>query len=150
MTEIMTEIIESSDRLLKIGEVRSQSGCSIQTIRYYESLGLIQSIERTSGGFRLFAPNTLDRLAFIKQAQHLGMSLQDISELLKVYDNGHAPCSTVKQKLRGKLTELDRRIADLQTLRNELFALLSVADDLERSPGQICPIVERAQQLSQD
>lgn len=138
-----------AQNLLKIGEVRSRSGCSIQTIRYYESLGLIQAIDRTAGGFRLFAPSTLDRLAFVKQAQSLGMSLQDISELLTVYDSGNAPCSTVKHKLRDKLADLDRRIQSLQRLRDELQSLLAVADDLEQSPGNICPIVERASQLHQ-
>jgi|GEM_PF-305683 len=141
--------IASSQELLKIGEVRSHSGCSIQTIRYYESLGLIRSTDRTTGGFRLFAPTTLDRLAFIKQAQALGMSLQDISELLSVYDSGHAPCSTVKCKLRDKLADVDQRILALERLRHELQSLLAVADDLERSPGNICPIVERANQLNQ-
>ncbi|HEY9688628.1 MAG TPA: heavy metal-responsive transcriptional regulator [Coleofasciculaceae cyanobacterium] len=140
--------VAGSQCLLKIGEVRSQSGCSIQTIRYYESLGLIRSTDRTTGGFRLFAPTTLDRLAFIKQAQALGMSLQDISELLTVYDSGHAPCSTVKCKLRDKLADLDQRIHALERLRHELQSLLAVADDLERSPGTICPIVERANQRS--
>jgi DNA-binding transcriptional MerR regulator len=139
----------SAQNLLKIGEVRSRSGCSIQTIRYYESLGLIQAVDRTAGGFRLFAPSTLDRLAFVKQAQSLGMSLQDISELLTVYDSGNAPCSTVKHKLRDKLADLDRRIQSLQRLRDELQSLLAVADDLEQSPGNICPIVERASRLHQ-
>ncbi len=73
--------------LVKIGELSKSSGLSIKTIRYYEDLGLIHAIKRTKGGFRLFErKTTLMRLHFIKKAQNLGMSLEEIGELLKVRD----------------------------------------------------------------
>ncbi|MGI0494368.1 heavy metal-responsive transcriptional regulator [Alkalinema pantanalense CENA528] len=126
--------------LLKIGEVAIQSGVPVKTIRYYEELGLLKSADRTEGKFRLFHPNIIARLAFIKRLQSLGLSLQEVRECLSVYDRGELPCHDIKTKLEQHVADLDRRMTELANLRQELVQILadwSIAPQPE--PGIICP-----------
>jgi MerR family transcriptional regulator, copper efflux regulator len=127
----------------QIGSVAKESGIPIKTIRYYEELGLLKTTGRTEGGFRLFSPDVLTRLSFIKRAQHLGMSLAEIREFLEIHDQGNLPCEQVQQKLRDKLLDLDRQIQQLQLLKQELEGLLS-NQVLQSEPctATICPIIE--------
>lgn len=111
---------------LKIGEVAQQSELSVKTIRYYEELGLlVPTVERSQTGYRLFQPQVLTRLAFIKRAQALGLSLQEIKDILGVHDRGELPCGEVKQHLEDKVREISRQIESLKTLRTELQGVLS-------------------------
>jgi DNA-binding transcriptional MerR regulator len=96
-------VLIQDKQLLLVGQVTEQSGVPIRTIRYYESLGLIQSSARTKGGYRQFTGDVLTRLAFIKRAQHLGLSLEEILDILKVYDHGQPPCYDIHEKLQEKL-----------------------------------------------
>lgn len=109
---------------LKIGELSTESGVSIKTIRYYEELGLVKSCGRTEGHFRLFHPEMVTRLAFIKRLQSLGLSLQEIGECLAVYDRGDLPCGDVKSKLEEHVAQIDRQVAELTLLRRELTGIL--------------------------
>ncbi|MEA5627506.1 MerR family transcriptional regulator [Nostoc sp. UHCC 0251] len=95
-------MLAQETKLLLIGQVTDISGIPIRTIRYYESLGLIKSLRRTEGGFRQFSLDVLTRLAFIKRAQNLGLSLEEIGNILQVYDQGQAPCDNNTSRLRGK------------------------------------------------
>lgn len=100
---------------LQIGEVAARSGVSIDTVRYYERRHLLARASRTYGGFRLFAPETVERIRFIKQAQEIGLSLDEIKQLLST---GSADeCQTVRDLLRGKLTELDERLKKMRDFR---------------------------------
>lgn len=130
-----------SKRLL-IGQVASQSGISIKTIRYYEELGLIQSLDRTEGGFRLFDSKVMTRLAFIKRSQHLGLSLSEIKKCLKIYDQGEAPCDQIRQQLEAKITEIDAKIHQLKTLKSELQGLLKTWNPDQEKSDKICPILQ--------
>ncbi len=126
-----------------IGQVTALSGVAIRTIRYYEERGLLKSSGRTEGGFRQFYPDVITRLAFIKRAQNLGLSLEEIGEILKVYDQGNLPCGEIKQKLEDKLLEIDRQIEQLLTLRSELKGLLSGWKSFPNPQrGTICPIIQ--------
>ena len=134
--------------LLKIGELKNRSGISVKTIRYYEELGLIETAGRTEGGFRLFTPEAIARLAFIKRSQRLGLSLQEIGEILQIHDRGKLPCDEVKQKLQTKVLEIEQRIAELQTLKTQLVALIDTSQSPFRSSNQaneemICPIIQQ-------
>ncbi len=111
-------MLTQDKKLLLIGQVTDLSGVPIRTIRYYESLGLIQPSARTEGGFRQFSPDVLARLAFIKRAQNLGLSLEEIGEILNVYDQGQPPCGEIQEKLEEKLVQIDRQIAQLLKLRS--------------------------------
>jgi MerR family transcriptional regulator, copper efflux regulator len=126
--------------LLKIGELSSQSGVPVKTIRYYEELGLITAIDRTEGQFRLFHPNIISRLRFIKQLQGLGLSLREIGECLVIHDAGQLPCGDIQSKLTSHVQEIDRQVTDLLLLRQELTNIL---EKWQASPvpesGKICP-----------
>ncbi|NCJ07503.1 MerR family DNA-binding protein [Synechococcales cyanobacterium C] len=129
--------------LLKIGELEAQSGVPIRTLRYYEELNLIQSRRRTTGGFRLFAPEVVSRLAFIKRAQYLGFSLQEIGHILTIHDQGELPCAEVRQKLQVKVMEIENRIAELRVLQQQLQGLIFDSEPLPHpQEGVICPILE--------
>ncbi|MCY7275020.1 MAG: MerR family DNA-binding protein [Phormidesmis sp. CAN_BIN44] len=127
-----------------IGSIAKQSGIPIKTIRYYEELGLLKTMGRTEGGFRLFSADVFARLNFIKRAQKLGLSLLEIREFLEIHDQGDLPCDHVQKRLRNKLIEVDRQIQQLQILRQELERLLAGEDILPKtSAAIICPIIEQ-------
>lgn len=127
-----------------IGNVAKSSGVPIKTIRYYEELGLLRSLGRTEGGFRLFNSDVLARLNFIKRAQSLGLTLSEIKDFLNVHDRGELPCVHIKAKLQDKMMAIDEQIQQLLILRQELSGLLSGWETIPENPEQtICPIIER-------
>lgn len=128
----------------QIGAVAKASGVPIKTIRYYEELGLLQSVGRTAGGFRLFEDTVLSRLNFIKRSQQVGLSLAEIKELLDVYDRGELPCDRVRERLASKLAAIEEQILQMQILRQQLRGLLSYEQPRSAvSETTICPILER-------
>lgn len=132
-----------TDTLLKIGEVASASGLPVKTVRYYEEIGLLTpTVARSQAGYRLFTPLVLNRLSFIKRAQALGLSLNEVRQILQVHDQGHLPCGEVKQHLELKVEEINRQIAALTTLKAELQGILSGWHDFpggDRASQTICP-----------
>ncbi|BAY78522.1 heavy metal-responsive transcriptional regulator [Nostoc sp. DSM 114161] len=133
-------MLAQDNKLLLIGQVTNLSKISIRTIRYYESLGLIKSSRRTGGGFRQFSSDVLTRLAFIKRAQNFGLSLEEIRDILQIYDQGQVPCGEIQEKLEEKLLQIDRQIDQLLTLRSEIKGLLSGWKNMEdRQEDTICP-----------
>lgn len=136
-------MLTQDKKLLLIGQVTALSGTPIRTIRYYEAIGLLKSSGRTEGGFRQFSPEVLTRLAFIKRTQNLGLSLEEIREILNVYDRGKPPCGDIKEKLEDKLVDIDRQVEQLLTLRAELKELLSDWKSLPVQQNEtICPIIQ--------
>jgi DNA-binding transcriptional MerR regulator len=131
---------------LKIGEVASHSGMSVKTIRYYEEIGLlVPTTTRSPSGYRLFNPEVLNRLAFIRRAQSLGLSLSEIQDILAVHDSGQLPCGAVKQHLQQKVKEITEQIAALEILRSELQGLLSGWQEQpppHRLAETICPNIQ--------
>jgi DNA-binding transcriptional MerR regulator len=107
-----------------IGTLAKQSGLPIKTIRYYEEFGLLPRAPRTASGYRLYAPESADRLQFIKKAQNLGLRLEEIKEILELADRGHCPCGHVQQVLKAKLTELAQKISDLNAIRSGIRTAL--------------------------
>lgn len=129
-----------SATLLKIGEVATSSGLPVKTVRYYEDIGLLSpTVERSDNGYRLFTPQIFDRLAFIKRAQHLGLSLNEIQQILAVYDQGQLPCGEVRSHLENKVEQIAEQIRSLQLLQNELQSLLSGWQDQPDHIPVICP-----------
>lgn len=130
--------------LLQIGELSRRSDLPIKTLRYYEEIGLIEAVNRTQGGFRLFSPSCLDRLSFIKEAKAIGLSLAEIGQILAIYDRGQPPCPLVEKTLTDKLREIDQRIASLSHLRHRLETLLHSGDQHSPQAGAIiCPIIQQ-------
>ncbi len=126
---------------LRIGEVATRSGVSIDTIRYYERRRLLPRAERTRGGFRLYTPETVERLRFIKQAQEIGFSLDEISDLLAT--GGAAECRNVRDLLRAKLEDVDARIKAMRKFRRSLADHLAACERELRKRGDAarCPVV---------
>lgn len=135
------------ERRLKIGEVSSLSGMSVKTIRYYEEIGLLApATTRSQSGYRLFTPTILNRLAFIKRSQSLGLSLSEIQELLAVHDSGQLPCGAVKQHLLLKVEAITQQIEALEILKSELLGLLSGWQEQppdNRIAQTICPNIQQ-------
>lgn len=128
---------------LKIGELAHLSGLSVKTIRYYEDIGLLApTVERSSSGYRLFQSQVLNRLAFIKRAQSLGLSLQEIKPLLALHDRGELPCPEVKEQLQKKISAIAAEMEALKTQQAELQSILKVWQEQPRSRQlneSICP-----------
>ena len=104
---------------LRIGELADAIGLAPDTLRYYERLGLLPTPQRSVGGFRLFGHEAIERLRFVKQAQALGLALEEIRQLVD------ASCGEVEPLLRARLAELDAHLAELRGLRRTLSRALS-------------------------
>jgi DNA-binding transcriptional MerR regulator len=110
---------------LRIGEVASLSGCSPETIRHYEKLGLLETPYRTSSGYRLYDIDAVDRLGFIRHGRELGLDLRTIGELLGLADHPDADCCAVDAIASKHLEQIEARVASLQQLADELHAMVS-------------------------
>jgi DNA-binding transcriptional MerR regulator len=106
---------------LTIGELAACAGVTPDTLRYYERLGVIARVHRTTGGFRVYSAEVVDRLRFIKQAQRQGLTLAEIRELLRLDTRrGAGQCQRVQRLLERKLVDLDARLAEMQEFRRTL------------------------------
>ena len=129
---------------MRIGELAERSGVSTKTIRYYEDIGLLAAPERTASGYRDYDDAASHRLAFIRAAQAVGLSLGEIRGIVALRDAGATPCGHVLELLRDRSVELDRRIAELQSLRAEMRRLVEEAEGLDPAdcdPGRICHLI---------
>ena len=116
------------DNLVGIGILARETGTSVQTVRYYESRGLIPSPPRTEGGQRRYGRLHRDRLAFIRHAREMGFSLDAIAELLRLSSEAGASCGPVDRIAREQLELIDRRIAQLCSLRKTLSRMVEHCD----------------------
>ena len=107
-------------RMLKIGEVSKRSGVGVEALRFYEKSGLLDRPSRTYGGYRVYGEDVLERLAFIKRAQALGFSLEEIRRIVDDARKGQSPCDEVREVVRRRMGELDERPRELQRHRKEL------------------------------
>lgn len=105
---------------LTIGDLSRRTGCKVQTIRYYEQIGLLPEPERSSGNQRLYSPAHSDRLAFVRHARELGFPLEAIRELLSLADQPFQSCEAADAIARTQLGLVETRIARLQSLKQEL------------------------------
>lgn len=108
-----------------IGQMARISNSKVQTIRYYEQIGLLPEPERTPGNQRIYRQVQLDRLGFIRHSRELGFSLEQIKEMLTLSDDPGQSCETVDQIAGRHLQEVESRIARLQSMRKELRRMIS-------------------------
>lgn len=113
---------------LLIGDVAKRTGVSAPTIRYYEGIGLLPSPARSGAGYRRYSAATVEELLFIRKAQALGFSLDEIAEILQLSRSGKAPCSHVLSLAHQHLAALDERIRQLRTFRRQLATDLAKWD----------------------
>src|SRR6266536_169763 len=125
---------------LTIGQIASAAHVNIQTIRYYERRGLFPTPRRTPAGYRQYAEDAVARLRFIKHAQELGFSLQEVQELLALRVRHGAACDAVERKTRLKIEGVQQRIGDLQRMKRTLERLGAACT--ARRPTDDCPILE--------
>jgi DNA-binding transcriptional MerR regulator len=128
--------------MLKIGDVSKRSGIGIEALRFYEKSGLLDAPARTFSGYRVYGEDVLERLTFIKQAQTLGFSLDEIREIVADARRGESPCDEVREIVRHRMEELDERLRELHRYRKELKQTLEKWDKVGRAPGYICGLIE--------
>lgn len=132
---------------LRIGQLARHLNLNPKTIRYYEDLGLVPRAERTSSGYRQYGPEDVARLAFIRKAKLLGLSLDEIADILALRAGGTRPCACVRAHLDAKIEAVTHRIAELETLRADLLHLREEAQarshDNTDDTGEVCPIIEQ-------
>jgi Cu(I)-responsive transcriptional regulator len=110
---------------LTIGDLAKRTTTKVETIRYYERIGLLPVPARTEGNYRSYAETHLARLSFIRRARDLGFSLDQVRDLLGLADERDRSCEAVDLIARQHLAEVERKIADLVSLRDELTDLIS-------------------------
>lgn len=109
---------------LSIGDLARATGTQVETIRYYERIGLLPEPARTNGNYRAYDAAQLGRLSFIRRARDLGFPLGQVRELLGLADERDRPCEAVDVIARQHLADVERKIADLTALRDELAELI--------------------------
>ena len=135
----MAELDGAAAAPLTIGGLSERTGCNIETIRYYERIGLMPAPPRTPGGRRVYDDAQVRHLAFIRRSRELGFTLEEVRGLLRLVEGGHYTCDEVKTITLAHLADTKRKIADLRRL----------ADVLERMAAECvggavpeCPIVD--------
>ena len=112
---------EGYHRVVRIGEVAAASNVSVKTIRYYEHVGVLTPATREPNGYRSYDPAVLDRLAFVRSAQSVGLTLGEIRETLAFRDEGEPPCAHVLNLIEQHAADLTDRIRDLKRTRRVLI-----------------------------
>jgi DNA-binding transcriptional MerR regulator len=131
---------------LLIGDVAERTGLTAPTIRYYESIGLLAPPPRSATGYRRYSDATVEELRFIKKAQALGFSLEEIGEILRLSRAGDTPCSRVLDLSRRHLATVEERIQQLTRFRDQLASELAKWDG-KREPTcrGLCQIISNAE-----
>ena len=137
-----TSSSSSAGRPLRIGEVSKQTGVGIEALRFYEKQGLLGNPGRTSSGYRLYGPEILERLDFVKRAQVLGFTLSEIARIIADKRSGQSPCADVRAIVRHRLEELDERMKEMKRYRNELSKTLEEWERIGDAPGHVCGLIE--------
>ena len=121
------------------GALAAETGCNIETIRYYEQIGILPPPPRSEGGHRLYGPDLVTRLQFVRRARDLGFTLEEIRELLGLVDGGNYSCAQIEGIAIAHVEEIRRKIADLNRLKKTLEAMAA-----QCGGGTIpeCPIID--------
>ncbi len=127
-------------KTLTIGQLAQQVQVNVETIRYYERRDLIAQPTRPRSGFRRYAPEIIARIRFIKRAQDLGFSLEEISDLLSLRVDPQTTCADVRQRAEDKVADIEEKLRDLQKMKGALVKM--VASCCGRGPVSACPILD--------
>jgi MerR family transcriptional regulator, copper efflux regulator len=130
--------------VVRIGELADRSGVAVKTIRYYEAIGVLDPPERTPSGYRNYDDPAIDRLAFIRAGQAVGLTLGEIRQVVGLRERGQAPCTHVVALLERRADEIGQRIAELQHLQGDLRRLAAEAQGLDPAdcdPQRVCHVI---------
>jgi len=106
--------------MVTIGKLSKRTGCNIETIRYYERIGILLKPQRTEGGHRLYNMEQIKRLVFVRRSRELGFSLEEIRNLLRLVDGKKTTCQEIKTVTEGHVQDIKQKIADLKMLEKTL------------------------------
>lgn len=129
---------------MKIGEVAQRTGTTTKTLRFYEQAGLLPEPARTPAGYRAYHESVIERLRFVKAAQAAGLSLAEIRDVIAAREHAGPPCEHVAMLLDAHAVDLDQRIADLMTLREEVQRLRVRArtlDPMQCNADGVCHVI---------
>lgn len=124
---------------MTIGSLADAAGVNVPTVRYYERRGIIADPPRTSSGYRQYDESVVDRIRFIKRAQDLGFTLNEIEDLLALRVEGPESCGSVEEATAGKLEDVESKIQELERLRAVLTRLVHSCRN--REPTGECPVL---------
>lgn len=125
---------------MTIGQLASQAGVGVETVRFYERMGLIEDPPRRHSGYRAYPSQALSRLRFIRQAKELGFSLKEIKGLLDMRIESPRACSEVRQRVDEKISDLEGRMRSLASILSALEELAVLCD--RRQTSSQCPILD--------
>jgi len=128
---------------VRTSEVAAAAHVNTQTLRYYERRGLLPQPQRTHSGYRAYTPDAVRVVRFVKRAQQLGFTLDDIEELLHLADGGPVSCDEAKTMARARITDLQRRIENLAGMCDALARLVDTCD--QPRAQRDCPILHDIQ-----
>ena len=129
---------------LKIGELAKQTNLAVGTLRYYSDMGLLQPVQRGDNGYRYYSQNVSKQVEFIKKAQAIGFSLEEIKTILDVRDRGEKPCSLVQSLLDNKIEQLEIQIKRMSLFKQELeeYRTSWINNPNPASDSQeVCPLI---------
>ena len=133
----------SGGPLILIGALARQTRCNIETIRFYEKIGVLPKPARTEGGHRVYGRAHVERLTFVRRARELGFTLDEVRALLRLAETADVPCAEVKDLAAIHLAGVRTKIADLRAMQKALTTLIAECDlrgDAADLPG--CPLIE--------
>jgi len=125
---------------LTTSELANEGGVHLETVRYYERRGLLPKPPRTPAGYRTFDAQAVRRLRFIKRAQALGFSLQEVRELLSLRVDPRTSCADVRRRTEAKVADIDQKLEALRAMKRALVRLMAACAG--RGPVSTCPILE--------
>jgi Hg(II)-responsive transcriptional regulator len=125
---------------MRTGEVAAAAGVSVETLRYYERRGILKEPQRRSSGYREYPAETVRIVRFVKQAQQLGFTLEEIEELLALREDDSRSCGEVQTAASAKIDEIDLKVKQLRAMKRALATL--VASCVEDASTRECPILE--------
>lgn len=126
-------------KAMTVGQLAEAAGVGVETVRYYQRRGLLQTPAKPLAGRRNYGDEALQQIMFIRRAQHLGFSLQEIASLLEIADG--RGCGTGRSMAQAKVEELGARIEELERMRRKLRAAVKLCD--ANPKGQPCPFIEK-------
>lgn len=128
-----------SGKGLQRAELARLTGCNLETIRYYEKIGMIPDPPRTAAGYRIYSKGHVSRLRFILRARELGFAIEEIRRLLDLVDGGTQTCAEIKERTERHLGDVRAKIADLKRIEN---ILASTAAQCTGNEAPECPVLE--------
>jgi MerR family transcriptional regulator, copper efflux regulator len=136
-----------NEDLLKVGAVARAAGVGVQTLHYYERLGLLERPSRSAANYRLYSPDAIRRVRFIKKAQAIGLTLEETKQILDLKDHGREPCRQVAELGEKHLREIDARLTELRAYHRALAQSVNAwrKENLSERhcAGEFCDLIER-------